>query len=106
MQPIGDIKEAWERAKVRAGHILQLGNGQKPVTTRALKCRFHDLRHTAVSRMLDAGVPLMKVAKIVGWSSSSAVQMAARYGHFTLDELRNAVNTISRMGHQDDSCVR
>lgn len=31
-----------------------------------LACRFHDLRHTAVSRMLNAGVPLAKVAKIVG----------------------------------------
>jgi integrase len=48
-QPIGDLKEAWERAKKRAG----------------IRCRFHDLRHTAVSRMLEAGVPIAKVAKIV-----------------------------------------
>jgi hypothetical protein len=38
----------------------------------------------------------MKVAKIVGWSPSTMVQMAARYGHFTLDELRGAVETISK----------
>lgn len=47
--------------------------------------------------MLDAGVPLAKIAKIVGWSQSTMVQMSARYGHFTLDELRCAVNSISRI---------
>jgi hypothetical protein len=31
-----------------------------------LTCRVHDLRHSVVSRMLDAGVPIAKVAKIVG----------------------------------------
>ena len=48
-KPIASIKEAWEGTKERAG----------------LKCRFHDLKHTAVSRMLDAGVPITKIAKIV-----------------------------------------
>jgi hypothetical protein len=46
--------------------------------------------------MLDAGVPIMKVAKIVGWSPSTMMEMASRYGHFTLDELRGAVETINR----------
>lgn len=39
---------------------------------------------------------MAKIAKIVGWSTSTMVQMVARYGHFTLDELRGAVETISR----------
>jgi integrase len=60
-----------------------------------LSCRFHDLRRTAVSRMLNAGVPLAKVAKIVGWSASTMVLMAKRYGHFSLNELRDAVESIS-----------
>ena len=38
-KPIGSIKEAWEAAKARAG----------------VKCRFHDLRHTAVSRTGTVG---------------------------------------------------
>jgi hypothetical protein len=54
-----------------------------------------DLRHTAVSGMLNAGVPMAKVAKIVGWSTATMVRMAARYGHFTLDELRGAMESIS-----------
>jgi integrase len=78
-QPVASIKEAWEFAKKRAG----------------VQCRFHDLKHTAVSRMLDAGVPIAKVAKIVGWSPSTMVKMAARYGHFNLEELRGAVETIT-----------
>lgn len=49
-----------------------------------------------MSRMLDAGVPLAKVAKIVGWSPATMVRMAARYGHFSLEELRGAVETISK----------
>lgn len=61
-----------------------------------VSCRLHDLRHTAVSRMLDAGVPIAKVAKIVGWSPATMVRMSHRYGHFALDELRSAVERISR----------
>ena len=71
--------EAWEAAKKRAG----------------IEVRFHDLRHTAVSRMLNAGVPIPKVAKIVGWSTSTAVKMAKKYGHFSLDDLRGAVENIN-----------
>lgn len=96
-QPIGDIKEAWERAKQRAGRILKGILDDSDIEVKPLRCRFHDLRHTAVSRMLDAGVPLAKIAKIVGWSQSTMVQMSARYGHFTLDELRSAVSSISKM---------
>jgi hypothetical protein len=46
--------------------------------------------------MLDAGVPIAKVANIVGWSPATMVRMAARYGHFALEELRSAVESISR----------
>jgi integrase len=50
-----------------------------------LPCRFHDLRLTAVSRMLNAGVPIAKVAKSAGWSNATMVRMAARYEHFHLE---------------------
>jgi len=45
--------------------------------------------------MLNTGIPIAKVAKIVGWSPATMVRMAARYGHFSLSELRGAVETIS-----------
>ena len=78
-KPLGAIKTAWNNACKRAG----------------IKYRFHDLRHTAVSRMINAGVPLTKIALIVGWAPSTTVMMATLYGHHTLDELRSAVETIS-----------
>ncbi len=53
--------------------------------------------------MLDAGVPISKVAKIVGWSPATMVRMAARYGHFALEDLRSAVESISKL--RDDSPV-
>jgi Phage integrase family len=106
-ETLSDIKEAWEAAKLRAGRILKgIPEGTKPEQkTPPLVCRFHDLRHTAVSRMLNAGIPIAKVAKIVGWSPATMVRMAARYGHFSLNELRGAVESISRAEIQPDSPV-
>lgn len=63
--PIGDWKEAWEAARKRA----------------RVSCRFHDLRHTACTRMLESGTPLSVVATIMGWSPSTTVRMSRRYGH-------------------------
>lgn len=77
--PIIDNKTAWRTAQKRA----------------KVKCRFHDLRHTAVSRMLNGGAPMAKVAKIVGWSPSTTVKMVQRYGHFSLDQMRSTVEMMS-----------
>jgi hypothetical protein len=55
--------------------------------------------------MLNAGIPIAKVAKIAGWSSSTMVLMAKRYGHFSLDDLRGAVESISGSGIKAESPV-
>jgi integrase len=103
LMPIGEIKVAWEYAKRRAGALLDNRNSMDG-TPSHLICRFHDLRHTAVSRMLNAGIPLAKIAKVVGWSTSTMVQMSARYGHFTLDDLRGAVESITRPSVSPGNC--
>jgi integrase len=78
-KPIGRWKEAWEAAKTRA----------------KVPCRFHDLRHTGCTRMLEAGVPFPVLAMLMGWSPATTVRMAKRYGHIGQKALRTAVEAIS-----------
>ena len=91
-RPIGDWKEAWEKAKKRAGVILS-GKAQEE-ESESLKCRFHDLRHTAVTRLLEGGVPYPVVASMMGWSAATAIRMAKRYGHIGSQALRDAADIL------------
>ena len=115
--PVGAIKEAWEAAKRRTrrhcpncsagtltdrekpskGHVCTNCNFEVAELPAGLvSVRFHDLRHSAVSRMIAARVPLPIIAKIVGWSAGTMAKMAARYGHFGMEELRSAVEAINQ----------
>lgn len=85
-KPIGRWKEAWGSAKIRAG----------------VSCRFHDLRHTGCTRMLEAGIPFSVVATIMGWSPSTTVRMSRRYGHIGQSAQRLAVNALKEAGIKDD----
>lgn len=76
---IGDWKEAREAAK-RRGKVC---------------CRFHDLRHTACTRMLESGVPFSVVASVMGWSPSTTVRMTRRYGHIGEAACREAVRVLN-----------
>ncbi len=55
--------------------------------------RFHDLRHTAASRMADGGADAFALAEIFGWSD---VRMALRYTHSTDEAKRRAVENLVR----------
>jgi integrase len=113
----GSIKTGWESARARTRRhcpkckLGRLTEEVKPATGYACSAcgwktselppglssvRFHDLRHTGVSRMIAARVPLPIIGKIVGWSAGTLAKMAARYGHFSLEEMRSAMDSISR----------
>jgi integrase len=99
-RPINDWKEAWEGAKKRAGAVL-MPQARTPglprmleVVHRPLQCRFHDLRHTACTRLLEGGVPYAVVATIMGWSASTAIRMAKRYGHIGQRAMREAMEVL------------
>jgi integrase len=77
-QPIGSWKTAWKNARKLAG----------------VSCRFHDLRHSAVTRLLEAGVSFPIVASLLGWSPSTTTKMAKRYGHIGNAAHREAVATL------------
>ena len=79
-KPLGSLKEAWESAKDRSN----------------VACRFHDLRHSACTTLVERGVPLPVIASLLGWSAGTTVRMARRYGHITAEAQRKAVGTLAR----------
>jgi integrase len=79
-RPIADWRTAWRRA-CREAKLKGL--------------RFHDLRHTAATKLLEQGTPIAVVAHILGWSASTAVRMAKRYGHIRPEVQRQALATVA-----------
>jgi integrase len=77
-KPITSWKTAWGTAKTGAG----------------VECRFHDLRHTTVTRLLECGQSFAVVAEIMGWSAGTAVRMAKRYGHIGPSAKRAAMASL------------
>jgi integrase len=77
-KPMGSWKKAWNSACAKA----------------KVKCRFHDLRHTAVTRMLEGGVPFNTVAVILGWSASNTVLMIRKYNHLFDRNMMAAVTCL------------
>jgi integrase len=80
-KPMGSWKTAWNTARKTAG----------------VNCRFHDLRHTAVTRLIENGVPITMVGKLVGWSANSMIAMATRYSHHGVDSLRQAMEAAGNV---------
>jgi integrase len=72
------IQKAWERARAKVGldHV-----------------HFHDLRHSTASEMINAGVPLHTVGKVLGHRDPRSTD---RYAHLTADTLAAAVGAIGR----------
>lgn len=71
------FEQLWQHAKARAG---------------LSDFHFHDLRHTAATRMLDAGVDPFTIQAILGHSS---LAMTARYSHATSDGARLALEKLA-----------
>lgn len=75
---IGDrqLRERWTQARAETG----------------LRCRWHDLRHSCASWLVQAGVPIYTVAEILGHSS---VQVTKRYAHLAPQHLQDAIEKLA-----------
>jgi integrase len=82
-KPYGNLHYPW--AKVRAAAGLD-------------DVRWHDLRHSAASALVQANVPIYTVARILGHST---VQHTARYSHLGDETLLAAMETAANALGQD-----
>ena len=77
-KPMGSWKRAWTTARRIAG----------------VQIRFHDLRHTTVTRLLDAGCTLEQISPILGWSARTMTEMMKRYQHRSLENRRKTLKAL------------
>jgi integrase len=75
--PVGSWRTAWRSLTKKAG----FGG-----------LRFHDLRHTAISALGEAGVPDRVIMDIAGHVSP---RMLRRYSHIQLESKRAAIQALS-----------
>ena len=59
--------------------------------------RFHDLRHSAATKMLENGVPHPTVAQVMGGQPLTTIRMAKSYGHIRPEAQRQALG-VNRHG--------
>ena len=80
------VPSAFKRAVIDA----KLNEG---VENPKLRASFHSLRHTCASRMVQAGVDLYRVQRILGHSTP---MMTARYSKLADDDLRQAIRAVEQ----------
>ncbi|KVP08938.1 integrase [Burkholderia ubonensis] len=76
--PPWKLKDEWVKARTKAGHP---------------DVRFHDLRHSAASEMINAGIDLYTVGGVLGHKTTTSTK---RYAHLVTDKLAEAVKKIGR----------
>jgi len=77
----------------KTGHLQWLKRSFKTACKKAniQDLRFHDLKHTAITRMVEAGVPRDDISKVVGTSYKLIVE---RYSH-QKESLKKAVEILA-----------
>ncbi len=63
-------------------------------TARIQNFRFHDLRHTFATRLVQAGVDLYTVSKLLGHKD---VRMTQRYAHHCPESLRGGIEVLDKI---------
>lgn len=75
-RPVTTVKSAWESVRKAAG----------------VDCRFHDLRHTAATKMAENNVPEATMKALLGHMSRTMIE---RYSHIRDDAKRKAMEGLT-----------
>lgn len=82
-QPVQSFMTAWQAAKKAAG----------------VECRWHDLRHSAASRMAAGGATDQTLQALLGWMSPKMIE---RYSHVRAEAKRKAVSVFDVVSPETD----
>ena len=101
------LKEKWNDRRKDAEYVFPSQNNTRIINRnlfRAFKSakeksgvekfRFHDLRHSFASRLVQNGVDIYAVQKLGRWKTTS---MVARYGHFNTESLRSKIEVLDKV---------
>jgi len=75
-------------------HQLQYYFGEAVKKAGIAHLRFHDLRHTFATRLVQSGIDLYKVSKLLGHMNIKTTQ---RYSHHYPESLRNGVEILDKV---------
>ncbi len=79
----GPWKASWVTAKKAAG----------------IECRWHDLRHSSISRIAESAVSDSTIQAVAGWTSP---KMLTRYSHVGNQAKRDAVSALEHIGRVEE----
>lgn len=104
-----DLKKALEKAKIKDKKAVYVANVGKNRDSKyflsafymketreklPFKCFLHKLRHTFASHLVQAGVDLYRVSKLLGHSS---IQMTEIYAHLAPSDLKSAIKCLPKI---------
>ena len=82
-----------QKGTQRDGHDLRRAFRKALTSAKIQDFHFHDLRHTFATRLVQAGIDLYKVQRLLGHRSSVMTQ---RYAHHSSESLREGVRVLDQ----------
>src|SRR5664280_1475137 len=88
-----NLKRQVDRISKTFNRVVTALNLNKDITDTRQKVVFHSLRHTYASWLVESGVNLYTVQKLLGHEN---ISMTERYSHLSPDTLQDAVRTLEK----------